>query len=103
MVTTKPWGGRFSEPTHELVERFTQSLDWDRRLYKHDITGSIAHARMLARSKILSVDECDSIVAGLESIEAEIDDGGFSWSSELEDVHMNIEAELTAKSWKTST
>ncbi len=97
MVTTKPWGGRFSEPTHELVERFTQSLDWDRRLYKYDIIGSIAHARMLARSEILSVDECDSIVAGLESIEAEIDDGGFSWSSELEDVHMNIEAELTAK------
>jgi len=97
MATTKPWGGRFSEPTHELVERFTQSLDWDRRLYKYDITGSIAHARMLARCEILSVDECDSIVAGLESIEAEIDDGGFPWSSELEDVHMNIEAELTAK------
>ncbi len=97
MATTKPWGGRFSEPTHELVERFTQSLDWDRRLYKYDITGSIAHARMLARSEILSVDECDSIVAGLESIDAEIVDGGFPWSSALEDVHMNIEAELTAK------
>lgn len=79
------------------MERFTQSVDSDQRLYKYDIMGSMAHARMLAGCGILSTDECDTIVAGLEAIEADIDRGAFTWSRELEDVHMNIEAELTAR------
>ena len=97
MAPTKPWGGRFSEPTHELVEGFTQSVDCDRRLHKYDIKGSIAHARMLANAGILSAGERDSIVRGLESIEAEIENERFSWSPTLEDVHMNIESALTMK------
>ena len=97
MATTKPWGGRFSEPTHELVEQFTQSVTSDSRLYIYDIMGSIAHARMLQRSGILSSVECEAIVSGLKAIEADIDSGAFTWSVELEDVHMNIEAELTAR------
>ena len=97
MATTKPWGGRFSEPTHELVEQFTQSVECDRRLYKQDIMGSIAHARMLANSGILTPDECNSVIDGLKMIEADIDRGDFSWSTALEDLHMNIEAELTAR------
>ena len=94
MVTSKPWGGRFSEPTSDLVEQFTQSIDCDHRLYKYDIQGSIAHARMLTHVGILTAQECDSIVNGLLSIEQDIESGVFEWSQELEDVHMNIEAEL---------
>ena len=97
MVVKKPWGGRFSAPTDELVERFTQSIDNDYRLYKYDIQGSTAHARMLAKIGILTGQECDSIVEGLKSIEMDIDSGRFSWSPALEDVHMNIEAELTER------
>ena len=97
MVTRKPWGGRFSEPTSELVEQFTQSVDCDYRLYKCDIQGSIAHARMLNHIGILTSKECDSIVNGLLSIEQDIKNGVFKWSRELEDVHMNIEAELTKR------
>jgi argininosuccinate lyase len=97
MTATKPWGGRFSEPTHQLVEQFTQSVNIDSRLYKYDIMGSIAHARMLERSGILSASECEAIVAGLRAIETDIASGAFSWSRELEDVHMNIEAALTAR------
>ena len=97
MVTSKLWGGRFSEPTNELVERFTQSIDCDHRLYKYDIQGSIAHARMLTHAGILTAQECDSIVNGLLSIEQDIRNGAFKWSPELEDVHMNIEAELTKR------
>ena len=97
MVTSKPWGGRFSKPTSELVEQFTQSIDCDHRLYKYDIQGSIAHARMLSHVGILTAQECDSIVNGLLSIEQDIENGVFEWSQELEDVHMNIEAELTKR------
>ncbi len=91
------WGGRFSESTDEFVEAFTASVDFDRRLYRYDIAGSIAHARMLAKVGVLTAVECDAIVKGLEEIRAEIDGGSFVWSVKLEDVHMNIEARLTAK------
>jgi argininosuccinate lyase len=92
----KPWAGRFAQPTDAFVEAFTASVGFDRRLYRQDIAGSIAHARMLARQGILGADECANIVAGLERIRARIDAGEFAWSEALEDVHMNIEAALTA-------
>ncbi len=92
----KPWGGRFTESTDAFVEAFTASVGFDRRLYRYDITGSRAHARMLARAGILTEAECDQILKGLDSIQADIEAGRFEWSVALEDVHMNIEARLTA-------
>ena len=88
----KLWGGRFTEPTDATVEAFTASVDFDRRLYRQDIAGSVAHATMLAEVGVLDGDERDAIVAGLRGIESDIDAGRFEWSSSLEDVHMNIEA-----------
>lgn len=90
----KLWGGRFTEPTDAFVEEFTASVQFDKRLYPYDIQGSIAHARMLAKVGVLSQDECDSIVRGLEGIQFDIERGDFAWSTKLEDVHMNIEARL---------
>jgi argininosuccinate lyase len=95
-AASKPWAGRFAEPTDAFVEAFTASVGFDQRLYREDIAGSIAHARMLARQGILSADECASIVGGLERIAERIEAGDFNWSVPLEDVHMNIEAALTA-------
>lgn len=94
-VGKKPWGGRFTEPTHALVEAFTESISFDARLYKQDIQGSIAHSKMLAKIGVISAAEALSIEAGLLEIRAQIDAGTFEWSTELEDVHMNIEARLT--------
>ncbi len=91
----KPWGGRFSEPTDAFVEKFTASVAFDQRLYHHDIRGSIAHATMLAEVGVLTVEERDQIIEGLEAVRAEIERGEFPWSVSLEDVHMNIEARLT--------
>jgi len=95
--TDKPWGGRFSEPTDAFVERFTASVSFDKRLYRADIAGSIAHATMLAKVGILTEDEASQITAGLKDIQASIEAREFEWSVSLEDVHMNIEAALTAK------
>jgi argininosuccinate lyase len=95
MTGKKPWAGRFGEPTDTFVEAFTASVGFDRRLYKYDIAGSIAHAEMLAEVGVLADKECESIVHGLRDIEQEIEGGNFAWSTELEDVHMNIEARLT--------
>ncbi|QEW05188.1 argininosuccinate lyase [Nitrincola iocasae] len=95
--TNQQWGGRFSEPTDAFVARFTASVDFDKRLYKQDIQGSVAHARMLTRVGVLSQDECDAILRGLGEIRVEIERGEFEWSVALEDVHMNIEAALTHK------
>ncbi|MET0049596.1 MAG: argininosuccinate lyase [Candidatus Thiodiazotropha sp.] len=94
-VAAKPWSGRFNEPTDAFVEAFTASVDFDRRLYRYDIQGSIAHARMLAQQGILSDQERDDIIRGLEAIRTRIDNGEFQWSVSLEDVHMNIESALT--------
>ena len=91
----KPWGGRFTEPTNELVEAFTESISFDARLYRQDIQGSIAHSKMLASIGVISMQEAEQIEAGLLVIEKQIDAGEFEWSTELEDVHMNIEARLT--------
>jgi argininosuccinate lyase len=91
------WGGRFSEATDAFVQRFTASIDFDKRLYGQDIQGSLAHASMLEAVGVLSPDEVEQIKDGLESIKREIEAGEFQWSIELEDVHMNIEAALTKK------
>jgi argininosuccinate lyase len=93
-VTGKLWGGRFSEPTDQFVERFTASIGFDARLYHHDIQGSIAHARMLAHVGVLSGNESGAIVAGLAQIRQQIEAGELQWSIALEDVHMNIESRL---------
>ncbi|WP_016855865.1 argininosuccinate lyase [Halomonas smyrnensis] len=95
--TNQSWGGRFSEPTDAFVARFTASVDFDQRLAHHDIQGSRAHATMLARVGVLTEDERDTILAGLDEVQAEIEAGTFEWSVDLEDVHMNIEARLTDK------
>ena len=96
-ATNQSWGGRFSEPTDAFVAAFTASIPFDKRLYHHDIRGSIAHATMLARVGVLTDDERDSIIDGLKAIEAEIERGEVEWSIALEDIHMNIEARLTDK------
>ena len=93
----KPWAGRFTEPTDALVERFTESVSFDRRLAKHDIRGSIAHATMLAEVGVLTTEDRAAIVAGLEGILADIEAGAFEWRTALEDVHMNIESVLTER------
>ena len=93
----KPWSGRFAEPTDALVERFTESVSFDRRLAKHDIRGSIAHATMLAEVGVLSTADREAVVAGLESILADIEAGVFAWRTSLEDVHMNVESALTER------
>ncbi len=95
--TNQAWGGRFSEPTDAFVARFTASVNFDQRLARHDIQGSIAHATMLANVGVLTNDELHSIQAGLSEILTEIEDGTFEWSVALEDVHMNVEAALTAQ------
>ena len=92
--TTKLWGGRFTAPTDQFVEVFTESVSFDQRLYHYDIMGSIAHVRMLAKVGVLMEDEAVKIIEGLESIERDIDSGGFTWQTTLEDVHMNIESAL---------
>ncbi len=91
----KLWGGRFTGDTNAFVEAFTASVNFDKRLYKHDIRGSIAHATMLAKVDVISGDECASIISGLETIQSEIESDQFEWSIKLEDVHMNIEHRLT--------
>jgi argininosuccinate lyase len=91
----KPWAGRFTAPTDAFVEAFTASVGFDKRMYKQDIAGSIAHARMLAHVGVLTEQECQAIIGGLQDIQLEIERGEFAWSTTLEDVHMNIEARLT--------
>ena len=95
MSDKKLWSGRFNEPTDAFVEAFTASVEFDQRLYKYDIQGSIAHAKMLARQGIISESESDTIINGLEQIMNRIEQGDFEWSVQLEDVHMNVESALT--------
>lgn len=96
-VTEKPWTGRFTEPTDAFVEAFGASVGFDQRMYKQDIAGSVAHAKMLTAVGVLIEGERDTIISGLSEIEAEIERGEFQWSIALEDVHMNIEKRLTDK------
>ena len=97
----KLWGGRFKETTSPFVERFTASVSFDNCLYKYDIEGSVAHAKMLGKVGILTEGEVADVVRGLQEIREEIADQKFHWSTELEDVHMNIESALTDRIGET--
>ncbi len=94
MKQKKPWGGRFAKQTAASVESFTESVSFDWRLYQYDIEGSIAHATMLARCKLITEKEKDAIIKGLQEILAEINSEKFKFRESLEDVHMNIESAL---------
>ena len=96
MKTNQSWGGRFNEPTDAFVKIFGASVFFDKILAPYDIQGSIAHATMLNEVGVLTVEETDSIVKGLNQILDEINSGEFEWSVALEDVHMNVESRLTA-------
>ncbi len=89
------WAGRFSEPMSEVVKRYTASVAFDRRLWRHDIRASLAHATMLARQEIISAADLADIERGMAQIAEEIETGTFVWSLDLEDVHLNIEKRLT--------
>jgi argininosuccinate lyase len=91
------WKGRFKQSTAPAVQRFTESVSFDWRLYPYDIQGSIAHAAALEKAGLIDHDEFQQIKAGLEEIRQEIDGGKFAFQETLEDIHMNIEAALTAK------
>jgi argininosuccinate lyase len=91
------WKGRFQQAPSSLLKTYSQSVSFDWRLYRQDIRGSIAHARALRNAGILAEEEFASIEAGLNEIEEEISSGRFAFDPELEDVHMNIEAELTRR------
>ena len=92
---SQAWSALFSEPMSELVQRYTASVDFDRRLASADITGSLAHADMLAAQGIISAQDLADIRRGMAQIQGEIECGEFSWQLALEDVHLNIEARLT--------
>jgi len=93
----KPWSGRFTRRTSGIVESFSESVSFDNRLWRYDIEGSVAHARMLGRQRIISRREAEMIVKGLGEIASEIAAGKFKFKRELEDIHMNIEASLIKK------
>ena len=93
----KAWGGRFAESTNRLVEEFTASIGFDRRLFRYDIEGSIAHCRMLARQRIISRADEKAILAGLKSILADMEAGRFRYAEECEDIHMAIEQALITR------
>lgn len=96
-MSEKPWDGRFAERTDRNVESFTSSIAFDRRLYRYDIEGSIAHCRMLAKQSIISKEEASEIVEGLGRIARDIERGSFQFDDALEDVHMNIEGRLASE------
>lgn len=93
----KPWAGRFKGKTSKIVETFTESISFDRRLWKHDIEGSTAHAMMLVKQGIISKADSEKIIKGLKEIAGKIETGKFRFREDLEDIHMNIEAALTKK------
>jgi len=97
----KPWSGRFKEKTAGIVEEYTESISFDRRLWRHDIQGSIAHAKMLAKQGIIGNDDLKKIIDGLHEIHNDIEAGRFKFSDELEDIHMNIESALMEKVGET--
>jgi argininosuccinate lyase len=92
---SEAWSALFSEPMSELVKRYTASVFFDKRLWQADITGSLAHADMLAEQGIIGRDDLEAIERGMAQITTEIEDGRFEWKLDLEDVHLNIEARLT--------
>ncbi len=93
----KLWSGRFGKDTDALVNDFNASIQFDQRLYKEDITGSMAHAKMLGATGIISAADAEAIVAGLQSILADIEAGKVEFTADNEDIHMNVEALLTQR------
>ena len=89
------WDGRFSQSPAEQVLKLSESISYDRRLYPYDIAGSLAHAKMLARQGIIPQADAKKIASGLQQVKKELDSGKFVFKTELEDIHMNIEARLT--------
>lgn len=96
MAKNVSWGGRFAQGPEAAVAAYTESVSFDKALYAHDIAGSKAHAAMLARQDIITPAEAQSLITGLDKVQAEIEAGTFVWQEALEDVHMNIESRLTA-------
>ncbi len=92
---SEAWSALFSEPMSDLVKRYTASVFFDKRLWQADIEGSLAHAKMLAKQKIIAAEDLASIERGMVQIRQEIETGAFEWKLDLEDVHLNIEARLT--------
>ncbi len=93
-MSNRMWGGRFAEGPDAIMEEINASIDYDRKLYKQDIDGSKAHVRMLAEKEIVTRDDAEKIVGGLDTILSEIENGEFKFSRALEDIHMNVEARL---------
>src|SRR5262249_51557684 len=93
-MSQKTWGGRFSGATDNRVEAFTESISFDRRLYRYDLLASQAHARMLAEVGLLGSDEAERVVATLDEIRGQIERGEFTFSTRLEDIHTHIERAL---------
>src|SRR5687768_12194495 len=93
----KSWQARIGEATDAIAQSFVESISYDRRLYKQDIAGSIAHATMLAKVGLISEADRGAIISGLKGIEADIEKGDFRFDEALEDIHMVIEAELTKR------
>src|SRR3954453_222404 len=90
----KSWQARIAEATDALAASFVESISYDRRIYKQDVAGSIAHATMLAKVGLITDADRDQIIAGLKSIEKDIESGNFTFDETLEDIHMVVEAEL---------
>lgn len=107
MVNQKLWGERFPKKTDPLVERFTSSISFDQRLAKYDILASIAHAKMLAKQKIISREDAELIVKGLNSILKDVKSRNFKFDPKAEDIHSNIQGELLKRvgrvGWKLHT
>ena len=91
------WGGRFTKETDQLVYNFNASISFDKKLYAHDIEGSIAHVMMLARQGVLSDAEKEDIIAGLQGIRSDVEKGKLEITDEYEDIHSFVEAELTRR------
>src|SRR3954466_12963310 len=94
MAEQKSWQARISEATDKLAQSFVESISYDRRMYKQDIAGSIAHATMLAKVGLINDGERDKIIEGLKSIERDIEAGNFAFDESLEDIHMVVEDAL---------
>ena len=95
----KMWGGRFSTDQDKIMIEMNSSVKFDSRFYTEDINASIAHAKMLAKTKIITSKEAKKIVVGLNKIKSEFESGKFNLDPLLEDIHMNIESSLQKKNW----
>src|SRR5437660_11332626 len=94
-MSNKMWGGRFGQSPDAIMEEINVSIDFDRQLYRQDISASKAHAAMLAKQGIISAHDAASIAQGLDTILSEIEAGNFSFKRALEDIHMNVEGRLS--------